>query len=263
MQKLEFCKSLNKMKFNRIREIEEYILEHETVTLDRLCDIFKVSLNTIRRDTKLLTDKGSIVKIYGGVTAANNGKSLLSFFEERIEKNTSAKERIGLAAAGFVSDGDVIFIDSGTTTYQMLEHLKDRANVTVITNNLPALGLLLYMQNINVIAVGGPLIRKTSSFAGMESSIQHYNIMKCFMAATGISIANGLTNSTMAEFEIKKSVIQKSDRVYLLADTSKFDKSSLMTYCQLSDVHCVITDNTPPEKYIEYLKRNNVELIHA
>ncbi|MDR1533035.1 MAG: DeoR/GlpR family DNA-binding transcription regulator [Clostridiales bacterium] len=252
------------MKFNRVKEIEKYILEHESATLDDLCQVFGISKNTIRRDVKLLADKGSVTKIYGGV-AANDKNSLLSFFEERITKNAAEKERIGLAAAGFVEDQDVIFVDSGTTTFQMLPHLKEKKGVTVITNNLRALGVLLYMPSVNVIAMGGALIRKTSSFSGADTvaTLQHYNITKCFMAATGVSIANGLTNSTMAEFELKKAVIQRSGQVILLADVSKFDQSSLMTYCPLAGVHRVITDRMPPESYVAFFQQNNTALTIA
>ncbi len=252
------------MKFSRVKEIEDYIISKESVTMDELCKVFDVSKNTIRRDIKILADKGSISKIYGGVTA-NTNNNLLSLFEERELENPQQKERIGRMAASFIKENDIIFIDSGTTTVQMLEHVKSIQNLTVITNNLKALNILFSMENVIVITLGGSLIRKTSSFAGMDAitMLKNYNITKCFMAATGVSINSGLTNSTTLEFELKKVVIEKSKEVFLLADTTKFDVASLMTYCPLAEVDYLITDKPPADKYLDYFKKHSIELVLA
>jgi DeoR family myo-inositol catabolism operon transcriptional repressor len=119
--------------------------------------------------------------------------------------------------------------------------------------------------NINVIAIGGNLFRKTSSFAGIESAaiVKNYNISKCFMAATGVSIVSGLTNSTMPEYELKRSVIQKSNEIFLLADRSKFGISSLLTYCPLEDVDYIISDTNPSREYQEFIKKHNINFVLA
>jgi DeoR family myo-inositol catabolism operon transcriptional repressor len=240
-------------------------MEHEAVTLDTLCEVFNVSKNTIRRDLNILTEKGTISKTYGGVIANTANNSLFVSFEERNIKNKMEKEFIGKKAASYVKENDIIFIDSGTTTYQMIEHIKNINNLTVITNNLSALNTMFNYPNINVIAIGGNLIRKTSSFAGIESAaiVKNYNISKCFMAATGVSIVSGLTNSTMPEYELKRSVIQKSNEIFLLADRSKFGISSLLTYCPLEDVDYIISDTNPSREYQEFIKKHNINFVLA
>mgnify|MGYP001573703670 FL=1 len=146
------------MKTNRIKEIEEYILSNESVSLDSLCDVFKISKNTIRRDINEIEKKGSIKKVYGGVTAVV--KDLIPF-EERNIKNNYKKIAIAKAACEFVKDGDVIFIDSGTTTLNMIDFLKNRNDITILTNNLNVIVSALPYSNLNVICTGGSLDRKS------------------------------------------------------------------------------------------------------
>ncbi|MBP2032959.1 DeoR family myo-inositol catabolism operon transcriptional repressor [Clostridium algifaecis] len=248
------------MKSKRINQIEEYILDNNTVTLDKLTDVFKVSKNTIRRDIQELVERGNIKKVYGGVSTSSN--SLVPFNERQI-KNSYPKNLIAKTASSFVNDGDIIFIDSGTTTVNMADFLKDKNNLTIITNNLIFITNSIKYDNLNIISTGGTLVRKTNSFAGIDSLnlLKNYNINKSFMAATGISLTNGITNSSPLEGEIKKTAVKKSNEVFLLADYSKFDICSLITYCNLSDVDYLITDKTPPNEYIESIEKNKVNLI--
>lgn len=245
------------MKANRVKEIEEYIISNESVSLDSLCEIFRISKNTIRRDINELVKKGTVKKVYGGVTSII--KPLIPF-EERNIKNNYKKAAIAKVASDFVNNGDVIFIDSGTTTLNMIDFLKDKDDVTILTNNLNVIVNALPLPNLNVICVGGRLIRKTNSFEVIHALaiLKDYNINKAFMAATGVSISNGATNSSSLEYKLKKIVVEKSNELFLLVDSSKFDVSSLMTYCQLTDIDHLITDKNPDEKYIQFFRENEI-----
>ncbi|MCD2345728.1 DeoR/GlpR family DNA-binding transcription regulator [Clostridium guangxiense] len=252
------------MKSDRIRKIEEYIISNEVVSLDTLCEVFNISKNTVRRDINDLVEKGSIKKVYGGVTVNSDFKNSpngLVSFEERNIRNNEAKISIGKAAASFVQDNDIIFIDSGTTTLHMIEYLKDIKNVTILTNNINAIAAAIPFENLNIICLGGSLIRKTNSFEGIRNFeiFKDYNINKAFMAATGISLSSGATNSSPLEYKIKKNIVEKSKEVYLLADDSKFNISALMTYCKLSDIDHLITNTEPPKEYLNYFNENNVK----
>ena len=249
------------MKTHRIKNVEEYILKNESVSLDKLCDVFKVSKNTIRRDIKELLEKGKIKKIYGGVTI--NQKKLVPF-EERNIKNHAEKKVTAEIAAAYINDGDIIFIDSGTTTMWLIDYLKNK-NITILTNNLSAIVSALPYPNLNIISLGGTLKRKTNSFVGNSTSLvlKDYNISKAFMAATGISIARGATNSSVEEYELKKLIVEKSDEIFLLVDSSKFDSISLMTYSPLENLDYIITNKTPPKKYTDFFKKNKITLLIA
>ena len=249
------------MKTHRIKNVEDYILKNESVSLDKLCDVFKVSKNTIRRDIKELLEKGKIKKIYGGVTI--NQKKLVPF-EERNIKNHAEKKAAAETAAAYINDGDIIFIDSGTTTMWLIDYLKNK-NITILTNNLSAIVSALPYPNLNIISLGGTLKRKTNSFVGNSTSLvlKDYNISKAFMAATGISIARGATNSSIEEYELKKLIVEKSDEIFLLVDSSKFDIISLMTYSPLENLDYIITNKTPSKKYTDFFKKNKISLLIA
>lgn len=246
------------MKIDRLAEIEQYITTNQTVTLDKLCEVFNISKNTIRRDINDLVKSGSVKKVYGGVTAVR--KALVPY-EERDIKNKTEKLVIAQAAAEKVQDGDVIYVDSGTTAPNMVKYLKGK-NVTILTESLNTILNALPFSELKIIVLGGNLIRETNSFRTMNTeTIKTFNINKAFMATTGLSISNGITNSSPLEYEIKKEIVNKCDKIYLLADHSKFGVSSLMTYCKLEDINCLITDETPSEEFLSFFNSNQIECI--
>ncbi|MCJ2146347.1 DeoR/GlpR family DNA-binding transcription regulator [Bacillus paralicheniformis] len=248
------------MKLMRIKEMEEYILTNGTVSLDELCQVFNVSKNTVRRDINKLTEKGVIKKVYGGVTAIE--KTALIPFENRTIQNKDAKMKIAHYASRFIEDHDLIFIDSGTTTQSILETLDPNKNVTVLTNSLDIINAAAAMQNINLIIIGSNYKRKTQSFVGMDDpgTLDKYNINKAFMSATGATLTHGLTNSDLLEYEIKKKISEKAKQVYLLADHSKFGKSTLLTYAPFDRLHAIVTSQALDEEYHEYCKDRNIEI---
>jgi DeoR family myo-inositol catabolism operon transcriptional repressor len=246
-----------------MEEISAYIYEQKTVTLDKLCQRFGVSKNTIRRDINELITYGNIKKIYGGVTVQPI-KELVSFDERNVRK-WAAKQRISAKAAELVEDGDIIFIDSGTTTSHLIDYIKDRKNLTVITNSLEIIIRAIPYENINLISLSGTLNRKTLSFTGYSAVnvLCGYNISKAFMAATGISVSNGASNSSPLEYEIKHTAVQRSRQVYLLADSCKFNVISLMTYCKLEEIDILVTDEEPPAEFTEVFTENRHKILIA
>lgn len=247
------------MKTARIEELKAYILAHEAVSLDALVDEFEVSKNTIRRDVQQLVESGEFNKVYGGVCV---NRSTLVPFNDRKSRSQMEKRNIAKSAAKFLEDGDIIFIDSGTTTLELLSYIKGM-QLTIVTNNIDfVLGALPY-ECLNVFSTGGMLERKTKSFTSIEnkSLIQDYNITKAFLASTGVSVKNGVTNSLPIESDLKTSVVERSEEVFLLVDHTKFDKYSLTTYCDLKEIDYIVTDKTPPGEYIQYAKDNDMSLI--
>ncbi|MFB5193506.1 DeoR/GlpR family DNA-binding transcription regulator [Neobacillus sp. KR4-4] len=249
------------IKEKRLKKIQEYVNEHQSASLDELVTVFNVSKNTIRRDVQELVDRGELKKVYGGVSVV---QSKLESFQVRQVRNQDRKELIAKKAASYVEDGDFIFIDSGTTTIEMLEYLKDK-QVTVFTNNIDFIVDSLPYEKINVITIGGMLERKTKSFVNPRNMdlLKDYNIKKAFMASTGISLTNGVTNASPLESELKKIVVNRSAEVYLLVDQDKFDKYGLMTYCGFDEIDYIVTDALPNETYQEYAKKNGIQLVMA
>ncbi len=251
------------LKIERIKKIEQYLIEHKTATLDTLCSVFDVSKNTIRRDISELESKGAIKKVYGGVTLDYQEETVP--YQQRQITHISEKAKIGLLASKLVDDGDIVFIDSGSTTIHLISHIKDKQNITIITNSLNVIVESSPYPNLNVISTGGILQRKTNSFAGIATVnfLKSLNIDKSFMATTGLSIEKGVTNTTYLEAEIKKSIVKISEKIIVMADHTKLDKAAFMRYCNLGEVDYFITDNIPSQKYIDFFNRNNIELLYS
>jgi DeoR family transcriptional regulator, myo-inositol catabolism operon repressor len=253
------------IKDKRINKIEEYIKEHKSVSLDELMEVFKVSKNTIRRDVQELVERDEFKKVYGGVAVKDEDQTAkLEPFQDRQVRHQKEKKIIAKAAAQFINDGDIIFIDSGTTTIELIEYLKEK-NVTVLTNNLDFILRALPFENLSIISTGGLLERKTNSFGSIKyiDFLNAYNIKKAFMASTGVSLTNGVTNASPLESELKTAVVNRSIESYLLIDHNKFDKYGLMTYCTLDNIDYLITDQMPSQTYKEYIEANDIKLVLA
>jgi DeoR family myo-inositol catabolism operon transcriptional repressor len=250
------------MKSRRIDKIERYIQINDSATIEELTKEFKVSINTIRRDINELVSKNSnIEKVYGGIRIKSD--TLLSF-ASRDRSNHEGKEKIAQKAAALIEVDDVIFIDSGTTTSPIMKYLERDIHCTIITNSLNIIDQVSTFPNIKLFLVGSLFRQKTRSFVGINDQIilGGLNINKAFLAATGLSIKNGVTNSDQSEFWMKKEVISESEKNIVLVDYTKFDRSTLLTYANLEELDVVITDNMPQETYISYFKDKNIELIY-
>lgn len=248
------------MKVVRLDEMEQYVLHHGTVSMTGLCDHFQVSMNTVRRDIVRLLERGTVEKVYGGVSARRSEQ--LTSFDTRAIARSQSKERVAEKAASFIEDGDIIFVDSGTTTMHIVEHIPPSVNVTVLTYNLQCINLSKACPNLNVLVLPGQFQRETNSFTGMETimSLRKYHIKKAFMAASALSIANGVMNSSSLEYEIKRDALKQSERTYLLVDSAKFDRTAMLTYAQMKDFSCIVTDAPPPETYLRYCEEKGIAL---
>lgn len=249
------------MRVKRINEMMSYIQEHKTVTIEQLCDQFDISVNTVRRDINEITQNEQFKKTYGGITCES--ELTLKPFNERHVKNLSAKQQIARKAAELVNDGDTIFIDSGTTTYHMIDFLKYKVGVTILTHNLEAITRAAQYPNLHIVSLPGDLNHKTLSFTGINTAhyLSAYNINKSFIATSGLSAARGITNSSPQEYEIKRMAISRTQTNYVLADYNKFNNVSLLTFNTFEQIHAIITEQYPDEELREYLVMKKIELI--
>ncbi len=250
------------MRLERLNSLENYILDKGTVSLEDLADRFKVSINTVRRDLNELLARGQIKKVYGGVSSLHETTPLPMSI--RAAKNKEAKLLIGRLASGFVEDGDSIFLDSGSTTPYILPEISKRNNVIIVTHSLTAMYEASKYPSLKVIALGGMYNQSTSSYIGISTieALSKISINKVFIAATGVSVEHGLTNTTYFEAEIKRKVTQCGKKIILMADQSKFDFSSTISFFHFEDLYAVITDKRPSAAYMEVIERNNIRLLY-
>lgn len=253
------------MRLHRIQKIEDYINQHQTVSLDELCEEFQVSKNTIRRDTNYLAEKGAINKVYGGVVALAPIQTGFGTrdFEARNVENLDAKIKIGQKAAELIKENSIVFIDSGTTTKHILSDLKRSMQFTLLTNNLDVINLATEFPFVKIILIGDSFKRSTRSFVDVvdNPNVPQFNIDIAFMSATAFSINTGVSNSDPLEQIIKKRVVSEAQETFLLADNSKLGKSALHSYARLSSIDGLITNSPIPKEYSDYLEEHNVKLM--
>lgn len=249
------------MKINRLNKIEDILEESKNISINSLCETLEVSKNTIRRDIAELEKRGLIKKVYGGIML-NRNESPEPFAAREI-KNQAQKKRIAKLASTLVNDGDVIYIDSGTTTMHMIPYLAEKINLTIITASVHVINAAFPYNNLNVISTGGSLYRPSNAFVGASvlSCLKNYNISKTFLASTGFSIEIGATNASPLECEIKQYLTEKSNLKALLVDSSKIGIASLMTFCQLVDLDYFVMEQNPPEEYLAYFAKHSIGLI--
>lgn len=252
------------MKAERLNEMEAHIMRRDTVSMEELCARFGVSINTVRRDIAELLRRGAIEKVYGGVSARRVSEQALTAYDVRRLDNAQAKASIGRAAADLVQDGDIIFLDSGTTTLNVVEGLSKKRELTVITNNLEAIVRLLPHEGIDVIALPGHVRRKTNSFTGVEAAraLGQYNVRLALMASTGAT-PSSVTNSSPAEYEIKQAAIRSAQSAVLLLASAKFGVAGLMTYATFADFSTVVTEKSPGAEFERAIARAGARLLIA
>ena len=255
------------MRLQRIDEIEAYVLEQKSASIDQLCEKFQVSKTTLRRDLDQLVQRGTIEKVYGGVTAVEQKDAALSnliSYSERNTTNMDLKDRIARLAATYVQDNDIIYIDTGTSTLGIIDYLTRVSNLTLITNSVLVASRALAHDNIKTIILPGVVNLRTASSTGSEclEYLRRYHIQKSFMACTGITEL-GAANTSPEESAVKRLALEQSQTHYFLIDHTKFDKPALMVYSPINRMDCVFTDRLPSEKYLQLFAANQVQLAVA
>ena len=260
------------MRIQRLEALENYIQENGSVSIQQLCKEFQVSINTIRRDIDALVQAEKVKKVYGGVVSlgrmeddtAPKTRELMDF-DIRNQEYQDEKQRIAYKAAKYVYAGDTIFLDSGSTTLQMIPYLAEKKNLTIVTYSIPALAELVHYPQIHTIALPGTVLSRTASLVGNSTceALKNFNCSKAFMGCTGLSLSRQLTNATFEEFEVKRVALQQSKQHFLLADHEKWDHAALMSYAEIASMQYFITDQEPTEEYKTYFSEQNIEWIVA
>lgn len=249
------------MRTDRLNEMEQYVLKHSSASLEELAQVYGVSLNTVRRDVQTLLQRGLIRKVYGGVAAVNQAEPLP--MSVRAGRNSAEKQAIGKLAGTLIGDHTSVFLDSGSTTPQILPYLAEKQGITVVTHSLAAMYEASRYPNLKVINLGGVFNTDTSSYVGITTveALSSIRVDTVLIAATGVSLEHGLTNTTYLEADIKRRVTENASNIVLMADHSKFDHAAVLSFCPFHRLRAVVTDRPPARQYLDYMKEHNIRLL--
>jgi DeoR/GlpR family transcriptional regulator of sugar metabolism len=244
--------------------ITEYVQQHESgiVTIAELSQMLSVSDMTIRRDLSLLEGQSVLRKVRGGAVAVQQLDGDKSF-AYRSKKSDPQKKIIGWLASQLVDDYDRIVLDAGTTTFQIASNLACKSHLTAITNNLSVAQELSLCTNIIIILLGGIIKHHELCTVGdmVKQSLSLLSADKYFLSVTSFSIRMGAMETDLAETEVKQSMLRSAGETILVADSSKFNMTSLIQVAPLKQIAKIVTDDGMPADAIREIEAQGVEVI--
>ncbi|MGE5609339.1 MAG: DeoR/GlpR family DNA-binding transcription regulator [Bacillota bacterium] len=246
------------------RERRERILaelfEKRHVTAKDLAVAMAVSEATVRRDLKALADSGQLELVYGG--AALRRPADYSFHSKGT-RNVEAKRAIGQLAAGLVGDNEQIFIDSGTTCFEMVPFLKRRRNLSVIVNSA-RLTLELDAPGVSVLMLGGQYRPDRMDAVGplATATLDQLRGYLCFIGADGLGMDFGLAAADIESANLYRLAAHNARETVLLADHTKFFTLSLFKIVEWDLISRLVTDKEPSQEWCEFLNAKGIQVIH-
>jgi DeoR/GlpR family transcriptional regulator of sugar metabolism len=246
----------------RLDQILALLESQGRVSVAELGERFGVSAVTIRNDLATLEQQGRLRRTYGGAVPSPNPSSEPPAFAQRKELHRNEKERIGLAAAALVRDGDSIALDASTTAWQIARHLKDRRELTVVTNGLFIALEFLDSPDVTVIMPGGALRAASASLVGDQGAciLERYHVQRGFFGAGGFTLEEGLTDTNQYEVELKQRMVERSKEVTAVIDSSKWGQVTFAALASVDQLDRVIADDAAPSDMVAALAERGIEV---
>lgn len=235
-------------------ERQQYIInklnEVQAVTVQELVEELGHSESTIRRDLTQLEEQNQLVRVHGGAKRLRKTIAEDSM-EEKAIKNSQEKKRIATVAADFIEDKEVIFLDAGTTTFEIIPFLEGK-DITVVTNGVPH-AMALSEHRIPTILIGGRIKQNTRAIIGpiAEKQLEQFHFSKAFLGMNGVDLTYGLTTTDVEEASIKNKAMSQANQSFVLADKSKLKEVSFVKVADIDD--CILITE-PLNKELEELK---------
>jgi len=243
----------------RRRAILDMLQSDGRVLVTDLAKHFRTSLITIRKDLEALHHNGLLERTHGGALPMKTGALKDSSLAEKERLHRHEKSLIANAAAQMIRQGQVIILDSGTTTTAIAKACRHFKSLTVITNatNIAA---ELADTALEVILTGGVLRKNSFSLVGplAEESLQKLSADLLFLGVDGFDVGYGLTTPNLLEARVNRAMAEAARRTVLVCDSSKFGRRSLSLILPTSKIHEIITDKKVPTKDLRTLREAEV-----
>jgi DeoR/GlpR family transcriptional regulator of sugar metabolism len=246
---------------------QQHIL-HQLQTVGRvevtdLAKELEVTEVTIRRDLAALHKVGLVKKTYGGAVAPPVPEMNLSV-KFRQTRNFNAKKTIGRLASDLVQNGDVIFLEAGSTCYEIIPHLARFENLTIIVNSLYLLSRLHELTRHRVIITGGLYRPDRMDMVGptAEATISQLSGFKAFTGADDIAIDAGISGADVVTVGFAKMIAQRANQLIFVGDHTKFDNPALYKIADIGELDYIITDQSPSEEWHQAARDKSITLVY-
>lgn len=246
----------------RQNKICDILKEGGAVTTSELVKEFGVSAETVRRDLLELESSGKLQRVHGGAVKISKMREFHNR-SKRNNENSGEKRALGKAAAEFVSPGDTIAVDIGSTAVGFAESIKPIPNLTVVTHSGDVFEILKNNHNTKVILIGGEFSAEENSFYGPLTlqTYQKLHVNKSFILPSAVSLNFGICDFLSEYYILQKTLIKICDRTFILADSSKYEKKALYKLDDMKAEYTYITDSALPENLKKLYSENGLNVI--
>lgn len=231
-------------------ELLKQVRARGSVSVEAMAEIFGVTLQTVRRDVKLLSDAGLVARFHGGVRVPSSTTENIAYRQRQL-LNETAKQRIAREVAKAVPEGCSLIINIGTTTEAIAHELLHHKGLRVITNNLNVAAILSDNTDCEVIVAGGVVRSRDRGIVGEATVdfIRQFKVDIGLIGISGIEADGSLRDFDYREVKVAQTIIQHSREVWLAADQSKFNRPAMMELAHLNQVDVLFTDAPPPDPF--------------
>jgi DeoR/GlpR family transcriptional regulator of sugar metabolism len=246
----------------RQQQILGLLQRQKRVSVADLSDLFGVSTVTIRADLSELGQRGLLARTHGGAVSPEVIIDPEPAFAQRWLARSEEKQRIGKAAAALVQDGEAIAMDAGTSVLAVAAQIKDRRELTVVTNGLMIAQELADAPGVTVIMPGGTLRGEALCLVGRgeHELLAGLNITKGFFGARGLTLEEGATDVDRLEVEMKRALVAACREVIAVVDSSKWGHLALSSFVSMDRLSRVITDTGAPADMVQALERLGIQV---
>ena len=230
------------------------VRQRGSISVDALAEQFAVTLQTVRRDVKLLSEAGLLARFHGGVRVPSSTTENIAY-RQRLHIHRQAKRRIARAVAAALPNGCSLIINIGTTTEAIAQELLQHKGLRVITNNLNVAAILSDNPDCEVIVAGGIVRARDRGIIGEATIdfIQQFKVDIGLIGISGIESDGSLRDFDYREVKVARAIIEHSREVWLAADQSKFNRPAMVELARLDEIDMLFTDVPPPAPFPELL----------
>jgi len=248
----------------RKERIQEYLVLHKIARTIDLCDLLNSSEATVRRDLEWLEREGILERTHGGA-ALSQRMVFEPEYQHRAQLHPEEKRGIGKLAASLIEPGDIVFINSGTTTTQVIQQIPSNSEISVFTNNLDAT-LEMVAPGYHYYLVGGEYQSRSRSLAGefAHENLKQVYANKAILGVDGFSVKHGCTVPTLAEAEVVRKMIERTlGQIILVADHSKWGVVSNFPVATINEIDILVTDEGFDKSALESLETHSIKSLIA
>lgn len=246
---------------NRKRLILELVNANQSVDVRELANHLHTSEMTVRRDLGLLAEQGLLFRTRGGAMRVDLANQPFRF-ENKAASRFEQKAYIAQLAAQQIEEGDIIFLDCGSTVFQLCPFIRHK-RIHVITNSLPIVGELLDSA-VTVNLVGGEVDKERRAVHGLMAGqhLRQYRAKRAFIGVDGLSAQHGLSANSETEASTALLMAAQAERTYLLCDSSKFETVRYFQFAPLTLAHVLITDSDANPALLSEYNQAGLDVLH-